>query len=119
MLRYMEKRRAARTAVMDPNILRGKDVNVDHDADALTVLVLFSRYDGPRHALVRLYIRGVRFRDIKRGRERRLMSNANRRFLVALCCRGLLVYQGDNSEPHRSCHILKAGMCKRFNKEEE
>jgi hypothetical protein len=110
----MEKRRSARTAILDPNILRGKDSGVDYDADALTVLILFCRYDGSRSALVRLYIRGVRFREVKSRRERQIMSNANRRFLKALCHRGLLMYQGDESEPHRSCRILRAGYCERY-----
>ena len=114
MLRYMERRCSARSPIIDPNILRGKDSGEDYGADALTVLILFSRYDGSRRALVRLYIRGVRFRDIKNKREYRIISNANRRFLAALCCRGLLAYQGDESEPHRNCRMLKAGTCPRF-----
>jgi hypothetical protein len=113
MLRYLERKRAVKSACMDPNVLFGADTD-DPDADALTVLILFSRYDGSRRALTRLYIRRVRFREIKSRRDRQIASRAQMRFLRALCHRGLIEFQGDAHEPHRSCRMLASGRCPRF-----
>ena len=113
MLRFMEKRRSVKSVTMDPNVLWGRNTD-DPDADALTVLILFYRFDGYRRALTKLYLRHVRFREIKSRRDRDIVSRANRRFLQALCCRGLLEYQGNQNEPHRNCRMLLAGSCHRF-----
>lgn len=113
MQRYQERKRSVKSVCMDPNVLFGKDTD-DPDADALTVLILFSRYDGKRRSLSKLYIRRVRWKEIKNRRDRQIASRANMRFLMALCCRGLLEYQGDHREPHRSCRMLRSGRCHRF-----
>lgn len=117
MLRFMERRRCPRSPIVDPNMLKGETPGEDYGADALTVLVLFCRFDGSRRALTKLYLRRVRFREIKSRRDRDIVARANRRFLEALCCRGLIEYQGDDHEPHRSCRLLKAGTCPRFDPE--
>lgn len=114
MVRYLEKRRSARTAIMDPNVLKGVDSGKDYDADALTVLILFCRFDGPRRSLTKLYILRVRKKEIKNRRDHGVMSRANQRFIAELCCRGLLVFQGDRREPHRSCMMFQAGRCAKY-----
>ena len=114
MLRYQERKRSPRTPILDPNVLHGRPSGEDHDADALTVLILFCRFNGSRRALTKLYIHRARFKEIKNRHDRRVISHANRRFLKALCCRGLLIYQGDDKEPHRFCKRLKDGRCHRF-----
>ena len=119
MIRYLEKRRSPRCAILDPNVLRGKVAGEDYDADALTVLILFCRFDGKRNSLTKLYIHRVRFREIKNNRDRSVASHANRRFLKQLCCRGLLAFQGGRNEPHRSCRAFQAGECYRFAKSAE
>jgi hypothetical protein len=113
MLRYQERKRSVKSVCMDPNVLFGIDTD-DPDADALTVLMLFDRFDGRRRSLTRLYIRRVRWKEIKSRYERGIVSRAQMRFLSALCCRELIEYQGDNREPHRSCRMLKKGRCPRW-----
>jgi len=114
MIRYMEKRGSPRCPILDPSVLRGNAAGEDFDADALTVLVLFCRFNGKRRSLTKLYLERVRIKNIKNYHARGVASNANRQFLTQLCCRGMLVFQGDRHEPHRSCRAFQAGQCSMY-----
>jgi len=113
MLRYQERRRSPRNVRF--HRIGGRSGN-DPDADALTVLVLFSRHDR-RRLLTRIIIRRERFKEIKGERDRKYAFRTFASFARALCCRGLIEFQGERKEPQRSCRMYKNGECPLFEKE--
>ena len=113
MLRYQERRRS-------PHGVRyiriGASSGEDPDADSLTVLLLFHRHDR-RRLLSRILIRRERAKDIKGERDRKYAYRTVAAFARALCCRGLIEFQGSGKEPQRSCWTFRNGRCPRFDED--
>ena len=106
MIRYQERRRSPRS--MMPGI--GASSGEDPDADALMVLILFDRHNR-KNILKRLLVHRESLKDIRSDRDRAYAYNTLNRFARALCCRGLLEFQGSKKEPHRSCRLFRHGKC--------
>jgi hypothetical protein len=110
MLRWRERRRAAKAqgAMFDPPGRTGEDA----DALALTVDLLFARYDRRRY-LTRLFIERKQISDFP-GRERHRARKARNHFVRELCHRGMLEFQGESKDPQKSCPAYVHGQCPRF-----
>lgn len=94
----------------------GASSGEDPDADALTVLILFHRHNRKRW-LTRLLVQRERLKEIRADRDRRFAINTLNCFARALCCRGMLEFQGEKKEPHRSCRMFRHGKCPLYEKE--
>jgi len=106
MIRYQERRRSPRSMI--PGI--GASSGEDPDADALMVLILFCRHN-KKNMLTRLLVNRETFKDIRGERDKALAYKTLNRFARALCCRGMLEFQGKKKEPHRSCRTYRQGKC--------
>lgn len=88
----------------------GASSGEDPDADALTVLILFSRHN-KKKLLTRLLVDRESIKEIRGERDKAMAYRVLHRFACALCCRGLLEFQGEKKEPHRSCRLYQRGKC--------
>lgn len=115
MVRWREIRGGSRGLYV-PDEPHGATAGEDPGADALTVEILFARYDR-RGALTRLYFKRHTLDDFG-GRERRLARKARNHFIRELCHRGLLAFQGDDKSPQKWCPGYVHGECPRFQRQD-
>jgi len=94
----------------------GASSGEDPDADALMVLILFERHNR-RKMLTRILVEREPLKEIKGERDRKFAHNTLNIFARALCCRGMLEFQGEKKEPHRSCRMFHRGKCPLYDKE--
>jgi hypothetical protein len=103
MLRVLEAIEAPKATAIDPSTLgwgthSPAPAPSDAHAIALTIKMLFDRYDG-RGYLRRLYVLRIPF-DEFRGGDRPRARSARAHFVRALCSRGLLL----NPPKDEKCH---------------
>jgi len=124
MVRWRESRRAAKAAPFPDHVPTGASTanewayihisptrpmarpEPDDGRDPETVMVLFDRYNR-RGYLTRLFIHGIRIRDLRPG-DRRDAASAKARFIHELCVRSLIPPPCDAGHPRfRQCVTAK------------